>query len=261
MGEISDEAHADCLEILGECGECDQCDATDATEGLVEHPARLPSSSTYLGHLRQASEARIAEVLQRVKCEARAEAEAEAMNPRSRSRSKSPISRMLSTHADLKWIDFHQPCRWRAQWDSAYEAHVSLVRHWAPPVFEWVEETCWDRRRIGAWQECLRHVQMQVESIKSGAIQGFYVGLSVAPLCRYLGNSVFHDYGLVGHIDNGWDHCRVLAVGDAALIRALEMAVVALNPDSANRSKGGERAGAAGELSFLYLLWRVDVLV
>ena len=256
MGDYSDEAHADCLELIGELPSSNPYDTR--TYDHYDHPSYLPSSSAYL---RQQSEARITYLLQNIRVEAKAdEAEAEA-KARSRSRSKSPISKLLHTHADLKYRDFQQPCVWRAAWDFEYEAHLSLVRSEGPLVFEWDDATCWGRGGIGTWHDCLRHVQMQVVSIKSVAIQdAYYIGLSRWPLCRFLGKSVFPWYALDGHIDKGWGHCRVVAAGDAKMIKCLEMAGIGLNPTGANRSKGGEHAGADGELSFLYVLWCVDVL-
>ena len=177
----------------------------------------------------------------------------------SRKRCNSPTSLALAHDPSLKDVDWIQHVTWNPTWNDPLEAHWSLVSKHSSRVlgFHWETSSCWGRKHRGTWRAALDHVSEQIYRIKRHSNE-LYIGLSIVPFKRFCGKDMFPDYDIIGHCVD-WDHMRVVAYGDAALIRVLEIAAIMLYPTSVNKGKGGERCGPPGTLSFLYVIWR-DVI-
>ncbi len=210
-------------------------------------------SEQYRTSARQLAEQGIQKALAKIKAAQHAEEEEERS---SRKRCNSPTSLALAHDPSLKDVDWIQHVTWNPTWNDPLEAHWSLVSKHSSRVlgFHWETSSCWGRKHRGTWRAALDHVSEQIYRIKRHSNE-LYIGLSIVPFKRFCGKDMFPDYDIIGHCVD-WDHMRVVAYGDAALIRVLEIAAIMLYPTSANKGKGGERCGPPGTLSFLYVVWR-----
>ncbi len=213
-------------------------------------------SEQYRTSARQLAEQGIQKALAKIKAAQHAEEEEERS---SRKRCNSPTSLALAHDPSLKDVDWIQHVTWNPTWNDPLEAHWSLVSKHSSRVlgFHWETSSCWGRKHRGTWRAALDHVSEQIYRIKRHSNE-LYIGLSIVPFKRFCGKDMFPDYDIIGHCVD-WDHMRVVAYGDAALIRVLEIAAIMLYPTSVNKGKGGERCGPPGTLSFLYVIWR-DVI-
>ncbi len=251
---ISQECHDAALSLLEE--DYEDADGNDTV--AHEHNSALLSEQ-YRISARQLAEQGIQKALAKIKADQHAE---EEQSRSSRKRCNSPTSLALAHDPSLKDVDWHQHVTWNPTFNDDLESHWrSVKKHSCRALgFHWDHweaseaSSCWGREHRGTWRAALDFVCEQIYRIKRHG-NDFYIGISIVPFKRYCGKDMFPDYDIIGHCVD-WDHMRVVAYGDAALIRVLEIAAIMLYPTSANKGKGGERCGPPGTLSFLYVVWR-----
>jgi hypothetical protein len=171
----------------------------------------------------------------------------------SRSRSRSPIDELIPLSAALS-----EEC------DA-----ISLIK-WDEHIGKWLHGV----QLMGTahrWSQLLEGTQDRLERALDSvpANEPYYVGLSGDIVRRWKGwyqrvkiGDVEEWKWVPGH-DQKWRSMFVLTFHDGPIIRRLERAMIDRHisvPRNTNKSKGGERAGPSGTLSFVYVVTRaIDV--